>query len=79
MSTTLAAARPPWTLLSEEEAPFRDAVIAQAEAEVRPRGAAMGRAGRRTGAVVGVDALSEPGSDDFGLATGAEIAKAVLR
>ncbi len=41
MSTELAAARPPLTLLSEEELLFRDAVTALAEEQVRPRVMAM--------------------------------------
>jgi alkylation response protein AidB-like acyl-CoA dehydrogenase len=43
MSTDVSASRPPLTVLSEDEAMFRDAVAAFAEAEVRPRVAAMER------------------------------------
>jgi len=45
MATDLAA-RPPLTLLSEEELMFRDAVTALADAEVRPRVHAMEVAGK---------------------------------
>ncbi|MBV9879573.1 MAG: acyl-CoA dehydrogenase family protein [Gemmatirosa sp.] len=45
MSTDIAA-RPPLTLLSEEEVMFRDAVTALADAEVRPRVHAMEEAGK---------------------------------
>ncbi len=46
MSTELAAARPPLTVLSEDEAMFRDAVTALAEEQVRPRVMAMEAAGK---------------------------------
>ncbi|MDF1504200.1 acyl-CoA dehydrogenase family protein [Roseisolibacter sp. H3M3-2] len=46
MSSDLATARPPLTLLSEEEIMFRDAVTALAEGEVRPRVQAMEAAGK---------------------------------
>jgi butyryl-CoA dehydrogenase len=46
MSTDLAAARPPLTLLSEDEGLFRDAVTALAEDQVRPRVMAMEAAGK---------------------------------
>lgn len=46
MSTDLATARPPLTLLSEEEVLFRDAVTDLAEGEVRPRVQAMEEAGK---------------------------------
>src|SRR3712207_5909652 len=43
MSTDLSAPRPPLTVLSDDEAMFRDAVAAFAESEVRPRVMAMER------------------------------------
>ena len=46
MSTDLATARPPLTLLSEEEVMFRDAVTALADEQVRPRVMAMEAAGK---------------------------------
>jgi alkylation response protein AidB-like acyl-CoA dehydrogenase len=46
MSTDLSAARPPLTVLSEDEAMFRDAVAELAEGDVRPRVQEMERAGR---------------------------------
>ena len=46
MSTDTAAARPPLTLLSEDELAFRDAVAAFAAQEVKPRVQAMERAGK---------------------------------
>src|SRR3712207_5663339 len=46
MSTELSAQRPPLTVLSDDEAMFRDAVAAFAEAEVRPRVQAMEREGK---------------------------------
>jgi alkylation response protein AidB-like acyl-CoA dehydrogenase len=46
MSTDLASARPPLTVLSEEETLFRDAVTALAEDEVRPRVHDMEEAGK---------------------------------
>lgn len=46
MSTDTAAARPPLTLLSEDELAFRDAVAAFAAQEVKPRVQAMERAGQ---------------------------------
>lgn len=46
MSSDLATARPPLTLLSEEEMLFRDAVTALAEGEVRPRVHDMEAAGK---------------------------------
>ena len=46
MATDLSPARPPLTSLSDEEAMFRDAVAAFAEEQVRPRVAAMEKAGR---------------------------------
>ncbi|MGZ8490881.1 MAG: acyl-CoA dehydrogenase family protein [Gemmatirosa sp.] len=46
MSSDLATARPPLTLLSEEELLFRDAVTALADGEVRPRVMDMEAAGK---------------------------------
>ncbi len=46
MTTDLSAARPPLTVLSDEEAMFRDAVRALADDEVRPRVMEMERAGK---------------------------------
>src|SRR3982751_2684801 len=46
MATDTAAARPPLTVLSDEEAMFRDAVAAFAEEEVRPRVQQMERDGK---------------------------------
>jgi butyryl-CoA dehydrogenase len=46
MSSELATARPPLTLLSDEEIMFRDAVTALADAEVRPRVQDMEAAGK---------------------------------
>ena len=46
MSTDLDTARPPLTLLSEDETLFRDAVTALAEEQVRPRVMAMEAAGK---------------------------------
>src|SRR5258705_7218697 len=46
MTTDSATARPPLTMLSEDELAFRDAVAAFAADEVRPRVADMERAGR---------------------------------
>ena len=46
MTTETAAARPPLTLLSEDEEAFRDAVAGFAAEEVKPRVAPMERAGR---------------------------------
>jgi butyryl-CoA dehydrogenase len=46
MSSDLATARPPLTLLSEEELMFRDAITALAEGEVRPRVMDMEAAGK---------------------------------
>ena len=46
MSTDTAAARPPLTLLSEDELAFRDVVAAFAAQEVKPRVQAMERAGK---------------------------------
>ncbi len=46
MSTDLAVARPPLTLLSEDETLFRDAVTALADEQVRPRVMAMEAAGK---------------------------------
>jgi alkylation response protein AidB-like acyl-CoA dehydrogenase len=46
MSTDIASARPPLTMLSEEELAFRDAVAAFAAEEVKPRVSAMERAGK---------------------------------
>jgi alkylation response protein AidB-like acyl-CoA dehydrogenase len=43
VTTELSAPRPPLTVLSDDEAMFRDAVTEFAEAEVRPRVAAMER------------------------------------
>jgi butyryl-CoA dehydrogenase len=52
MSTDVAAARPPLTTLSDDEAAFRDAVAAFAADEVKPRVAAMERAGKIDPALV---------------------------
>src|ERR1700704_290969 len=52
MSTDTASARPPLTMLSEEELAFRDAVAAFAGEEVKPRVAAMERAGKVDPALV---------------------------
>ena len=46
MSTDLAVARPPLTLLSEDEVLFRDAVTALADEQVRPRVMEMEAAGK---------------------------------
>jgi len=46
MTTDSAVARPPLTLLSEDEEAFRDAVAGFAAEEVKPRVAAMERAGK---------------------------------
>ena len=46
MSTDLAVARPPLTLLSEDEVLFRDAVTALADDQVRPRVMEMEAAGK---------------------------------
>ena len=46
MTTESAVARPPLTLLSEDEEAFRDAVAGFAADEVKPRVAAMERAGK---------------------------------
>ena len=46
MSTDVAAARPPLTILSDEEAMFRDAIAGFAEEEVRPRVQQMERDGK---------------------------------
>ena len=46
MTTESAVARPPLTLLSEDEEAFRDAVAGFAAEEVKPRVAAMERAGK---------------------------------
>jgi butyryl-CoA dehydrogenase len=46
MSSDIATARPPLTLLSEEEMLFRDAVTALADGEVRPRVQDMEAAGK---------------------------------
>ena len=46
MTTESAVARPPLTLLSEDEEAFRDAVAGFATEEVKPRVAAMERAGK---------------------------------
>ena len=46
MSSDLATARPPLTLLSEEEVMFRDAITALADGEVRPRVQEMEAAGK---------------------------------
>jgi alkylation response protein AidB-like acyl-CoA dehydrogenase len=46
MATDTAAARPPLTVLSDEEAMFRDAVAGFAEEEVRPRVQQMEREGK---------------------------------
>lgn len=46
MSTDLTSVRPPLTVLSEDEAMFRDAVAALAEEEVRPRVQQMEREGK---------------------------------
>jgi len=52
MPTDLSAARPPLTVLSDEEAMFRDAVAAFVEAEVRPRVQAMEREGKLDPALI---------------------------
>src|SRR5918998_2125100 len=52
MSTDVSAPRPPLTVLSDDEAMFRDAVAAFAEAEVRPRVQSMERDGRLDPALV---------------------------
>src|SRR3712207_4954924 len=52
MSTELSAQRPPLTVLSDDEAMFRDAVAAFADAEVRPRVQAMEREGKLDPALV---------------------------
>jgi alkylation response protein AidB-like acyl-CoA dehydrogenase len=46
MSTDVATARPPLTILSDEEAMFRDAIAGFAEEEVRPRVQQMERDGK---------------------------------
>ncbi len=46
MSSDIATARPPLTLLSEEEVMFRDAITALADGEVRPRVQEMEAAGK---------------------------------
>src|SRR5205085_6236519 len=46
MQSDVSAARPPLTVLSEEELMFRDAVAAFAETEVRPRVRQMEDAGK---------------------------------
>jgi alkylation response protein AidB-like acyl-CoA dehydrogenase len=52
MSTDTATARPPLTLLSEDELAFRDAVAGFAADEVKPRVADMERAGKIDAALV---------------------------
>ena len=52
MTSDLAAARPPLTTLSEEEAMFRDAIAAFAEEEVRPRVMDMERAAKLDPALI---------------------------
>jgi butyryl-CoA dehydrogenase len=52
MSTELSAARPPLTVLSEDESMFRDAIVEFAEAEVRPRVHAMERDGKLDPALI---------------------------
>jgi alkylation response protein AidB-like acyl-CoA dehydrogenase len=52
MSTDLSAPRPPLTVLSDDEAMFRDAVAEFAEAEVRPRVQAMEREGKLDPALI---------------------------
>jgi alkylation response protein AidB-like acyl-CoA dehydrogenase len=52
MSTETDAARPPLTVLSEDETAFRDAVAAFAAEEVKPRVQAMERAGKIDPALV---------------------------
>src|SRR6476646_2449038 len=52
MSTDIAAARPPLTILTEEEIAFRDAVAGFAAEEVKPRVGAMERAGKVDPALV---------------------------
>ena len=52
MSTDLASARPPLTMLSEDELAFRDAVAGFAAEEVKPRIDEMERAGRIDPALV---------------------------
>jgi alkylation response protein AidB-like acyl-CoA dehydrogenase len=46
MTTETSAARPPLTVLSDEEAMFRDAIAGFAEEEVRPRVQKMEREGK---------------------------------
>jgi alkylation response protein AidB-like acyl-CoA dehydrogenase len=52
MTTELSAPRPPLTVLSDDEAMFRDAVAEFAEAEVRPRVQAMEREGKLDPALI---------------------------
>ncbi|MFN2565790.1 MAG: acyl-CoA dehydrogenase family protein [Gemmatimonadaceae bacterium] len=52
MTTELSAVRPPLTVLSEDEAIFRDAVAAFAEGEVRPRVQTMEREGKLDPALI---------------------------
>src|SRR6476620_3383841 len=52
MSTDIPAARPPLTILTEEEIAFRDAVAGFAAEEVKPRVGAMERAGKVDPALV---------------------------
>jgi len=52
MTTELSAPRAPLTILSDDEAMFRDAVAAFAEAELRPRVRAMERAGKLDPALI---------------------------
>src|SRR5918992_1859016 len=52
MATELSAQRPPLTVLSEDEAMFRDAVAEFAAAEVRPRVQAMEREGKLDPALI---------------------------
>jgi alkylation response protein AidB-like acyl-CoA dehydrogenase len=52
MSTELTSARVPLTVLSDDEAMFRDAVAEFAEAEVRPRVQAMEREGKLDPALI---------------------------
>src|SRR5258708_94815 len=52
MSIDTASARPPLTMLSEDELAFRDAVASFAADEVKPRVGAMERAGKIDPALV---------------------------
>jgi len=68
MQSDVSTARPPLTVLSEEELMFRDAVAAFAEAEVRPRVKQMEEAGKLDKALItacfelGLMGIEVPGS-----------------